>query len=540
MHRRIFYTSTVMGLLLFIQPAFIYGERLALDLSPGVPHDFNLAKTTNDPLAVEKDAFNIATYAWNTFFALNFPSYPIDSGKRGQPDPDQAINFGLNGPTVWNTFKQKRELFRTIVDPTSPTGFLYDTSDPGDFESLIAFEKMSPNIAPCAGVTPVSPNEVWNFLDEAQEISLASIWANDFSPTADNLVYTQVKMNKAYYDYVRQNRLYSTVALNRMIARQNPTTDFFGGVHLPEGNKDNEGAILIKSSWVKNAMLPQTLQYQYYSVNGMYFDVENSGTPSQKICYRTDKFSLIGIHMIHKTESFPEFLYTSFDNIHNPDAAFFYANANGTASTLPNAFGVPYTHPANPQPGLQDPPYPVQYELNPRRPVVEQLNREAQSLIASVYPNAVWQNYQLVGLQFTPANGPKDFANQSQDYYLANPVIETNQRFQKFTGTFTASNQTNVLPHPYGQTSAVQMGGCQGCHGAGGQGGAFTQAEILQGRGGTDFSFILFRARQNPTDQGVETIKDALDQITPGVKYPVQPWFSLKPPVGFGWRLLGY
>ena len=66
-----------------------------------------------------------------------------------------------------------------------------------------------------------------------------------------------------------------------------------------------------------------------------------------------------------------------------------------------------------------------------------------------------------------------------------------------------------------------------GCHGAGAQGGAYTQDQVRQGKGGTDFSFILFAARSNPDDQGVETIMNALQQITPGAEpLPPLPWFK--------------
>lgn len=142
-------------------------ENLKLEISPLIHHDFNLDKHNNKiPVPLSDEA--VANYAWNTFFALNFPSHPIDSGKRGIADPGRS--FGSAGPTVWSTFKQKRELFRISADHYSPTGYIYSRNDPGPYDALIDFDKMSPNIEPCFGQKPSTPTSVWHFLDESQEI----------------------------------------------------------------------------------------------------------------------------------------------------------------------------------------------------------------------------------------------------------------------------------------------------------------------------------------------------------------------------------
>ncbi len=509
----------LVGLFFVMQSARLEAQDLSLDISPKVPHDFNLDKNGN-PIPIPLTDKNIATYAWNTFFALNFPSYSVDSGKRGILDPSKK--FGTNGPTIWNTFKEKRELFRITLSTSSSSGYMYDTSDPGSFDSLIDFDQMSPNIAPCPGVRPVQPSEVWNFLDESQEIGLATIWAWDKVPNNNNLIRTQVKMNREYFNYVRNGQYYNTSILNNAIATRIDDKRPFGPISLPVGNSQNEGAILIKSSWIRTDELPVSYQNKFYSVGAIYYDdfLNGEGT-----CYRVDTFSLIAIHIIHKTRSFPQFLYTTFENVHNRELPLFYANANDESSTLPNAYNYTYRNPSNPQAGLQDPPYPVHYDINQPRAVVSEVNVQAREMLAAQFPQAVWQNYQLVGLQFAAANGLSDPINNLQDFYLANPVVETSQRFQRFSGTFTLSSSINVAPHPYQYTNRVQMGGCMGCHGAGAQGGAYTPKEIVDGIGGTDFSFILLAARFNPLDQGIETLLNpALKQISPGQKTNLPPW----------------
>jgi len=98
--------------------------------------------------------------------------------------------------------------------------------------------------------------------------------------------------------------------------------------------------------------------------------------------------------------------------------------------------------------------------------------------------NFIWQYYKLKGVQGVPTSNEK-----SEDYYLANIVIESSQLgIQLFrggisqdvtTGELTNSrNQTNVVDAAQGG-AAFSVGGCQGCHG------------VAQTKAGFDFSFLL-------------------------------------------------
>ena len=53
----------------------------------------------------------------------------------------------------------------------------------------------------------------------------------------------------------------------------------------------------------------------------------------------------------------------------------------------------------------------------------------------------------------------------NQEYYLANPVVETSQRFQFFEGGFATSGTPNVKFYKDRGRTSVNMGGCMGCHG---------------------------------------------------------------------------
>ncbi len=531
-----FYAHASLSLAMPILPprAKVMLERapLKLELNKEFPHDIDIL-SEGQKVDVTIDRENANIFAWNVFFAANWPAEAIDSGKRGTPS---SKPFGTPGPVVWNTFKEKREMFRvvTINSEGGRPSFSFDTSDPGSFDTLPKYPSLTADIGPCDGTDPIDPAKVYNYLDESQEIGLATIWVNDGFPSEDNLVRTQVKMNRDYYDYVRKNEFYATETLNDFIERT-VTYDHtapYGGIELPYGDEKKVGTILVKTSWLKNSQLPQSLQDKYFTVDAIYYKDFVTPAGAAGVCYAKDKFSLAAIHLIHKTKNFQTFFYSSFENNFNRDVNFVYANALGGASTLPNAFGHMYDSPPNPVEGIVNPPYLVQ-QLNDTDPITKKINTQAQKLMRDANPEAIWQNYHLVGVQYAPVDTPFNLANREQDYYLANPVVETNQRFQFFTGSFADSEIANVQAKPYAYTNRVRMGGCMGCHGAGAQGAALQPSQIVEGTGGgTDFSFIMLGARFEPkTFGGVETLYEpAVRQITSGPAFfPWLPNYVFKP-----------
>ena len=408
---------------------------------------------------------------------------------------------------------------------TSSTGFVYDSRTPKSFDSLPSTISLSEGVGPCKGQGPITTADVHQYLDESEQIGIDTMWLGgedpQSGPNADNLVRYQVKFNRAYYDYVSSRNLNSTKNLNAIIKNgSNP-------VSFPSGSSSSDGAMMIKTTWAKTSQLKSPTQY--YSANAMYYSEDPSLLPyGEQVCYAVDSYSLIAIHVVYKTETFQHFLYTTFANVNNPAQGFYYSNSIGGASTLPNAFGKKYEHPINPQQGLAGGVYPVDFNINPVHPVTKAINSQAQNLIREEFPSAVWQFYELTGVQYFPANTQFDFINLEQDAYLANPVVESNQRFQSFTGSFTNFSTVNSRVHPYNSTSRVQMTGCMGCHAAGAQGGAYSTQQIQAGpNGGTDFSFVLQSVRVNPTLYGVGTLEDpALQQILTGVSNSKFPWLN--------------
>ncbi len=73
-------------------------------------------------------------FAWNSFIAANWPALDPATNNNQRGFPDLTKNFTTAGPgdlLVWETFKEKRELFQPFFDPTTGTYSENTTVDPG-------------------------------------------------------------------------------------------------------------------------------------------------------------------------------------------------------------------------------------------------------------------------------------------------------------------------------------------------------------------------------------------------------------------------
>lgn len=472
-------------------------------------------------------------FAWNTFLAISWPAASPES-QRGVPDTGKYLGAANTTP-VWDTWKEKRELYRVVPSPEDPAKGMWSTADPGSFQTFPATVDPNPNVQMCPGETrpnslnvrALQGNKIDNFADEATEIGLTVLWKNTTgTPTEDSLVRYQVKFSKDYYDYVRSNEIYGHAKLKEMIDDPNTQVD------LPASQKgyDGQGTILLKTAW--RLLGESEVTDLYYTVDALYYDKLAHPQKDEPVaCYRAGRFGLIAIHVVRKTTNFPYFFFSTFEHRDNWPNAYSYANvvggdaayeappqnqkvqscmdldipvADGTPSSiLPNGCGIAYNQPAQPTAGVGQGkgPYPAD-RLIPQSQALMNVNAEA----ADVTDNTVWQNYRLVGVQTQPIDGkPYDpDPADDQDYYLANPVVETSQRFQFFTGSFSETQKQNVA---LSGGNTVMMGGCMGCHGAGSQ------------MNGTDFSFTLNNVTFKPGGlSAAETLDEACEDIALSAK----------------------
>jgi hypothetical protein len=440
-------------------------------ISPEVPHDV--------PTGPSASIQDLAIFAWREFIALNWVAMdPATTGVRGRPNVNLGVNAGFlsikpdqNGSfplLVWHTYRHKNELFPYYH--TAQTDSVFDSSMPTyNYQYPPKLAVASANF------------HIFNNLDETSEIGLCQMFAHNTTRIA-----YEAKVSRAIFDYANRNNLTkhdvngNYPALTEAQQKTIKNLAQYGGmcstdssiVSLPCGDAavagdDGEGAIEIKAAW-RQLNPTEAASGRFFTQTILFYKGEQ-GSQSEpgNQTYNNAVYGLVALHIIHKTKSFPAFVFASWEQIDDYDDA---ANQNTEALQF-NNLGYPGSsiYPNNPPP----PNISVMrnHPLHSRIPTVNDAVHEA---FTKIDPNTVWQYYKLIGVQATPVSGPPSQTATPDDvsyYYLANIVVETNQTLQNFAGSLpliTATPFLNVYLNG-ASGSPFQMGGCQGCHGAAGQ-----------------------------------------------------------------------
>ena len=443
-------------------------------ISPNVPHDV--------PTGSGASIQDLAIFAWREFIALNWVAMdPTATGVRGRPNgTDPIAGFvsihrdsatGSFPLLVWHTYRHKNELFPYYKNAQT---------DP-NFDSKLPTYVYDP-----APTVPQGTNfQLFNNLDETSEIGVCTMFAHNTT----RIIY-EAKVSRAAFDYANKNQLtnhdvngnYPTLTAAKAYTAGNLAQ--YGGicstdpsiVSLPCGDNTvagdpGEGAIEIKAAWRELTVAEANSQPpRFLTQNIIYYTTG----PSNTQVVNNAIYGLVALHIIHKTKSFPTFVFASWEQIDNYDDGT-NQNTEGLAFTNIGypTFPIPpfSNYPNIPPPN--SPPFPLtrNHAIHSSIPPV---NSAVHTAFTSIDPNTVWQYYKLIGVQGTPVNGPPSRTAQPDDlsyYYLSNIVVETNQTLQNFAGSLpliTATPFLNVYVNG-ASGSPFQMGGCQGCHGAAGQ-----------------------------------------------------------------------
>jgi len=436
-------------------------------IGPQVPHDVAAGSAAS--------VQDLAIFAWQEFIALNWPALdPATSGLRGQPDtsaafltiePDATGSYPL---LVWQTYRHKNEVFPAVGIPSSfdsnPPSYSYTTS--------------------ASGSSADTKYDLYNNLDETNEIGFCTVSSHVDQPAPNGSFRMgyEAKVNRAVFDYVYADGFdFATARTNatNTLARTGGTCELPANAPVPTlslpcgdlsvSGDAGEGAMEIKAAWRKLTPAEQA-SGRFYTREVIYYQGGPGTASGGTQQYYNDVFGLVALHIIHKTKSFPTFVFATWEQVDN------YDDANNTNS--------------------QDLAY-IETDATTQIPVtryhsihsqVGPVNDAVHASFKQQAPNSVWQYYKLVGVQGTPVGQPSAQAPSDTNsyYYLANVVVETDQFLQNF-------NIGNVYKQG-AQGSPFNMGGCQGCHGNQGQ------------LAGGDFSAVLGAA---PT--GSNTKPDSLD-----------------------------
>ena len=329
------------------------------------------------------------TFAWQSFIALTWPSSPSEAG---QPDRSKSIeDWGRPGdltPMAFGTYKSSESIFtdRTPTQWGSNLEKLMDTTstDNQSGRSVGDFSKFDDD------------TEV---VDQLFQASGGTSWLTDQN---GNLIWYEIKTNYTEFDYIVSNKLYDVDA-QKDFAQKN-------GIWLPNGS------IEIKAAW---RVIPEAdydrLKNRYKIITAMVPQKVEVKSKTDYVLedFKETKLGLVGLHIIQKTPSMPQFHWATFEhedlapetNIKESDVDWLLYNP------------AKYNEPANQTPvvGKDSITTPVQVIKDPAAAPREDaiaLNDFVKERIASLNPKSVFQYYKLVDSQW-PSSAVADVDNNT-------------------------------------------------------------------------------------------------------------------------------
>jgi hypothetical protein len=467
--------------------------RVASSAAPAWPCSFGVptisSQIPNDAQITDQPTLNC--FAWQEFIALNWASAP---GKRGVADPNvSASNFGApnsTAPNVWETYKSNTEVF--LPGGKAPKAW----NDPAPSPSCKSNEQTA-TLLKRAGTRVLSMSSAFGDfnLDETNQAS--GQWLADQN---GKLIWYEIKLNQDEFNTIVGSQFYNaTVQQTTASTGKNPTRGGSYQVRLPAGclagscsgnQQPSTGAIELKAAW---RILTDPSQYGRYLTSQAV--LVNNGSCSSAT------MGLVGLHIIHKTVTQPQFVWATFEQVDNvpPSSPATFSNSScqcqvpiaNSCSKSPGG-GTVFQNCSNTQSKGQSctantpppydsvssgcPAYPTQVARerpisnNSTDPIVA-TNAAAQQLIAGANANSVFQYYQLVDVLWS--GSPQD-SYASQQPGTPGP---TSLSMSGATPDPSALPVANATMETY-----VQSLTCLSCH---------VHAQTAGGTYASDFSFIM-------------------------------------------------
>lgn len=329
-------------------------------------------------------------FSWQTLIALNWPAR---RGQPGEPDPTKLISD--SGPRVWETWKEIGAVFRHGRDgePLPPVPW-----------------NVSPDIpAACSGTAKVLMRD--EKVDDEIDAVIQPTYADGTRPgtlTDQNgqRVRYEILLNQTAYNYIFWGNLWlSTVQY---------ATD---SIAFPSG------AQIVKAAWRE---VDGDAAERFYSTDACVCEEGPGGMPTD--C-RRQRVGLVGFHMMTKTNSSPQWIWSTFEQVdnvigtHGAPASFNNPVCAGCAENRQGEAGFPNQTTRRIPIPARDP------DCNRPEEAVDniaQLNRDMQRALAEA--GSPLAHYELVSTQWpyrTGTAGQPSTVFEVRPQLLGNTTLET-------------------------------------------------------------------------------------------------------------------
>lgn len=351
-------------------------------------------------------------FSWRAFVAI---VWPATAGHRATPDTAKTV--GAVGPRVFDTYKALWEIFHP--DGSAPSSAAFNDYETPDFNAC----KAQLNF----GDLVLASFSKFSDLGQAGFGTL-------IGPLADqngHYVRYLTLYNSSEFDFIRGKALYL-----RSNIPPTPTAP-----NSPPALQFPNGSIDVKAAWVDMTGFSDAQRARFYTREATVLDSQ-SGTCSKLTV------GLAGLHIVSKTPSRPQWIWSTFEHVDNvppaqPGSLGFTFNNGNANQPMPASNPLPLS-PLNPAPS---PFNVVRIASNPIHPNTAATNAKYRKLLAGT----VWQNYQLVMTQWPIGAGSQPV-----------PDTQSGAINNTFPGGGAVSAFANTTMETFDQ--ANPRTGCMNCH----------------------------------------------------------------------------
>jgi hypothetical protein len=384
-------------------------DRLVRSISSAMPADVCIPDGFVD---VPVNYFD--DFAWRAFLALAWPAAPKHRGVA-----DAAKPVAATGPRVFETLKSMWEVFHPDGSAPVPDFQVYDSGANNACKAQPQFGDVV--LASFSGI---------------DDIGQAGAGELDGPLVAQNGKYVryQTLYNQAAFDFIVGNRYYLRSNLPE-VPSPRPKTPL---MEFPVGS------VVLKAAWLDMAGFPAD------QVKRFYTRIATVRDPGTGTCSRVT-VGLVGLHIVQKTASRPQWIWSSFEQIDNVPPSRFgepvkFTFHDGGKASMPAENPLALV-PLAPQPVT---PFNVERPFFAKvHPKTELTNYQYQELLK----DTIWQYYGIVVTQWPRLEG-----NQA----LPVPATLNGDITNTFPGAGAFSAFANVSMETFDQ-GRPQLG-CMSCH----------------------------------------------------------------------------
>jgi hypothetical protein len=410
-------------------------------------------------------------FAWQDFLALNWPAQPVNPNDktrlaRGLPNTAQVIGKTANGdnPAVWEQFQPNWYVFQTNNPPAKAAGG----------NSYAGWNQYAALPSACGPMTNPPPRILSSLskFDAMPGISQAGS-----APLIDQTGYYaryEIVMDYTAFNFINSNQFYLLPVVNAFVAKGT-------GLSFPAEAGNTTGTTFLKAAW-KPLNAAEINSGRYHTAQAFLFTPGQMGL--DPTCAGPVTVGLVGLHIVHKTDRFGNYLWNTFEQVDNTPN-----NPSSPGTAPPGGWG--YFNPSqgatnkNTQPKCPDGSavsascdfQPTSSHLNdktggptqawrenlpsksPNEPALGQINKAMHDALKAIKANSVWQYYELVEAQWQTTAAPQTCEvtkgpNNSNVFFpksgVANMTMETYKQSTSCMSCHAFASMPAIPPAPSG------------------------------------------------------------------------------------------